>query len=70
MYKFVSDSFSNGDVSRCIVSLIGLPEHLEFFSKFYFELFSTLGLLSFFMCAVTTHFIDVKMTECGTGEKC
>jgi hypothetical protein len=34
MYKFVSDSFSKGDASRCIVSLIGLPDDVDEHARF------------------------------------
>ena len=61
MYKFVSDSFSKGDASRCIVSLIGLPEQnagLQTLPCAFFKFFP-------YFILPTTHFIDVKMTECA-----
>ena len=61
MYKFVSESFSKGEASRCIVSLIGLPKGNAVSAFDWLKV--KVSRRSLGSSAQTTHFIDVKMTE-------
>ena len=61
MYKFVSESFSKGEASRCIVSLIGLPKGNAVSAFDWLRV--KVSRRSLGSSAQTTHFIDVKMTE-------